>query len=634
MNEFAERHGTRLLLALGALILAAVPFVSTGPFSIDEVIYALGAKTLATTGHLGIANGYDMFHAEALRLWLLSAGPDGLVPQYPVGSALAGAPLYAVFGIRGLIGLNAAGIVGTLFVTRALARKLYSDEGTSLLAPILLLFGTYTLEYAYGIWPHGVTVFCTVTALWLALRALDATGRAGALDAFASGLSVGIGFLFRLDSILILPVIGASVILLGRRPKLTLAWGLAGMLPGLAVASAANIVKFGSPNPLSYGPTQGGDTNVAKYIGLGTALVIALLLLIILRRFHKTIMRHHLTLAALAAAAVALTFFVVPSFRHWIEEIARGFYVLVLDIRPVHDPRLGVVRAPDGTVSFWGLYKKALGQSLPWLGILVALGARRHSKCEWRAHIILLAAAILWMLPFLPTEWHGGLGSNMRYFLPVLPMLSVLAARLWFGVLDGTSLKAREIRGWVLIGAALVLSWSYALPSGLGGAEQILTSYGLVGMTVLAATTYLPQSWRTAALARVLGQRGFLIAVGMSVVLGPVLDLALSQSRRAMAARSERQVLALPTPSIVFAPPEITADLIGRPGYLAAVPDQITDRVNAKLVVRALENGYRVFVARWLVADLLASHSGLRAATPENQTTSLPVTEIVLAAGR
>ncbi|MFC2966793.1 hypothetical protein [Acidimangrovimonas pyrenivorans] len=637
MTAFAERHGTALLLVLSTCILAAVPLVSGGLFNIDEVIYLLGAKTLAASGHLGIANGYPSYGSEALKLWLLSAGADGLVPQYPVGTALAGAPLYAAFGSHGLIVLNAAAMAGTLFVTRGLARTLYGDEGSALLAPLLLVFGSFALEYAFGIWPHGVSTFCVAAALLLALRSLDAEGRAGIARAMGSGLLVGLGFLFRLDTVLVLPLIAACVVLLARRPVATLAAGVAGMLPGLAVAAWANMVKFGTPNPLSYGQPQGGGTSSSSYVGLGVALAMAGLLLVALRLFRRSLLRRRVALAVLAAVALVLVLalLLAPGVRQALERLAQGFYVLVLDIRPIHDSRPGVVHAADGTVGFWGLYKKALGQSLPWLGLLPALFARRWGLDAWRGHAILLGGALLWMLPFLPTEWHGGLGSNMRYFLPILPLLAVLVARIWTGVLEPGGLAARERWLWPLIGAALVVAWSRVLPSGLGGAEQILPGYALAGMAFLAALTCLPRSLGLATLALGLARRGALVTVGMALALGPLLDLGAAQSRRIAIAREATQMLNLPAPALVIAPPEIMAPLIGRPGYLAAVPDRLSDEVDAGLVNRALDDGYKVFVANWLVPGLLASDRSVRVAAAGAGAggTSRPVTEIVRAGG-
>lgn len=629
MTGFAARRGTVLLLILAALVMAVVPLVSIGFFTIDEVIYAIGARTLAETGHLGIDNGFGTFHDQALKLWFLRAGPDGLVPQYPVGSALAGAPLYAAFGLRGLIALNAAAIAATLFVTRALARRLYADEATALIAPLLLLFGSFAPEYAYGIWPHGVSVFCTVTALWLALRATDAAGPSAAGWAFLSGLSVGVGFLFRLDSVLILPVVAASAILFARRPVLTVVSGLAGLAPAVAVAAVFNRAKFGSLNPLSYGRTAGGDTDLSKYAYLVAGLAGIMVVMIALRLFRRGLLRRPAVSAAIALSALGLALALLPQLRHLAETMARGFQVLVLDIRPVQDARAGVVHAADGTVSFWGFYKKALGESLPWLGILPAIAARPWRAAEWRGHAILLAAALFWMLPFLPSQWHGGLGSNMRYFLPVVPLLSVLAARLWTGMLESVRGPGAEVVLWLPAGAALVVGWIVARPSGLGGAEQILPVYAFAAMAGLAALSNLPPRGRAGRVARALAWRGFLVAAGMAFLLGPVLDVSKSQLHRAETAGSAQQIAALPGPALVIAPPEMAFDLLGRPGYLVAVPDRITDRVDPGFVKRVLASGRRVFVARWLAAGLL-DNQGLAAGTAVGPASS-PVIEIVRA---
>ena len=45
-----------------------------------------------------------------------------------------------------------------------------------------------------------------------------------------------------------------------------------------------------------------------------------------------------------------------------------------------------------------------------------------------RSVALVLVVAGLWALPFALRAWHGGLGSNMRYLLPLLPGLCALAA--------------------------------------------------------------------------------------------------------------------------------------------------------------------------------------------------------------
>jgi hypothetical protein len=92
------------VLALAAACVAAF-VVSDGFLLVDEVVYFLGAQALATTGGFAIPNGFSDFASPDLRILLLSEGPGGLVPQYPAGTALAGAVLIPVFGQSALIAM-------------------------------------------------------------------------------------------------------------------------------------------------------------------------------------------------------------------------------------------------------------------------------------------------------------------------------------------------------------------------------------------------------------------------------------------------------------------------------------------------------------------------------------------------
>ena len=163
----------RLLIILSVAILIGAFFVSDGLFTLDELIYLAGAQAMAD-GQIAIANGYEQYGSDALRMWLLVEGPHGLVPQYPPGPSLLGALFVETLGARGFIIANAVGVSATLFLILALGRRLYPSTSVGFVAGLLFLFGSFTLEYAYGVWPHGIALaFVTATVL-LTVYALDA----------------------------------------------------------------------------------------------------------------------------------------------------------------------------------------------------------------------------------------------------------------------------------------------------------------------------------------------------------------------------------------------------------------------------------------------------------------------------
>ena len=93
---------------LGVAMVAASFFVSTGYLLIDEVIYMLSADTFRDTGRLVIDNGYARYGSEDLTWFgLLSIGPHGLAPQYPVGSAIIGGFFVGLFDEHGFFVMNA-----------------------------------------------------------------------------------------------------------------------------------------------------------------------------------------------------------------------------------------------------------------------------------------------------------------------------------------------------------------------------------------------------------------------------------------------------------------------------------------------------------------------------------------------
>ena len=121
------------------------------------------------------------------------------------------------------------------------------------------------------------------------------------------------------------------------------------------------------------------------------------------------------------------------------------------------NPRLHWEGVPDGTRSFWGLSKKALGQSLPWLGLLALLLRPQLWQGRSRSFTCALIFTALFMLPFLIRSWHGGMSSNMRYFLPALPVLSILAATLIHDLLDRDEARAANLIPAILLGSCYVV---------------------------------------------------------------------------------------------------------------------------------------------------------------------------------
>ncbi|MBT8474404.1 MAG: hypothetical protein KJO78_02930, partial [Alphaproteobacteria bacterium] len=492
MTQFADRFGTPLLAALALMLVAAAFVVSDGYLLVDEFVYVLTAKAFGSGTPFFLENGTDRFSSPDLVFFNLVAGPNGLVSQYPVGTDIVAGPPVAMLGARGLIVVNALAAGATLFLTRAIAFRLYRDRGVALGAALILGLCSFLADYALAIWPHALGLFFCAAAILAALRALDAGAGADMGFAALAGLMAGAAALVRMDSILILPVLGAVLIVYAARPvRLALA-GAVGLAPALALGSYANHLKFDTWNPISYGASNGGGIDLATHTGPIIALAAGLAVLAGLRQLTWRPEWRWPVVIGIAVTG-ALLWALVPQVQSAAARYAFGFDTLIMDVRDVPDGRGGIIDRPDGTVSFWGLPKKALGQSLPWIAFLAVVFLRPWGERR-RAHLFCLAALGIWTLPFIMIAWHGGPGSSTRYFLGLLPILSTLGA---LALADLLALANRGVRPLVLgfgLGATLVLVWPLAGPGGYFGAHQVLPTYLLIaGFAVALIISVFPR---------------------------------------------------------------------------------------------------------------------------------------------
>jgi hypothetical protein len=571
-----------------AIVLAAAFMVSPGFFSIDEAIYYLGARTIAEGGSLGLDNGYHQFHSESLRLRFLVDGPQGLTPQYPVGSALLAAPLLPFLGGRAFILLNAVAAVLMLFTVRNICLSQYKSETIWRIAVGLLVAGTFWLEYAVGVWPHMLSAYFAVQAYWFALRHLDSDGK-NYRDAILSGLFAGAGTLFRLDAALAMPAIGLIMVMFAPRfVRSSFCFG-AGVLPSLALASWFNYLKFGTPNPFSYGQS-GGNTDLTAYGPIFAALCVGFGALILWRKAGWKINRKA-AIASLVILGGALL--VIPATNAWLLRFWNGFLTLVVDIRGIDDPRIGIKEGPGGTLLFWTLVKKSLGQSIPWIGLTAMLLTSQVQNGERRFIATLLIFMATMTMPFILLSWHGGGGSNMRYFLPLLPALCILCARLltdlWSSVPNAISFAVAGV--WAAI--ALGLAWTFLHPSGYAGVQQILSAYVLLATALAAIVAGISWRYQQAGrkLAIALFGSGFIISMTSAIA-----DFQITAKRRAMSHGISETVGSLPAKSLVITFPEWAALRMPGNGSIVASRDPETQRVDPQLIFDALHAGYRVFM--------------------------------------
>lgn len=599
-----------LYLTIASLAIIAGAFiVSDGLYTIDELIYFIAADAFAQNGGYTISNGYEQYGSSDLQMWFLVNGPNGLVPQYPPGNAILGAPITAFLGSRGLVLLNAIAAAGTLALTYRLGWRMHGDHLIAAGATGLLLVGTFFLEYAYGIWPHMVHTVFVLGAVTFAYEASDPEAERPFLAAICSGILIGYSMLMRSDGILILPGIGTLVLLYARRPILVMLGGLIGLLPAVGFMALANFQKFGSFNPLSYGGTgTGGGADLTSHFAAIVAIVAFFALIALVRTGAlNRISRAQAISALFAMLAIGLA---VAQSRGLILKYASGFETLVLDMSTSKDARPGVVDGPNGTRSFWGAPKKALAQSLPWMAVFALLVVRPWPK-NGRAHNTVVFAVLFWTLPFILLSWHGGFSNNMRYFLPVVPLLAISAAALWNDATKGIEARFRLLILGVISGYALVQVWIMTNSTGILGAHQILPQFVIVILLLLALVVG-SNAWNGETARRSL--HGVLaMTVGMAFAYGPLHDLPASQNTRTTIKNASTSVSKIEGPALFYGGSVEFVSAFEHPDRIVGIANRTSGQLDADLIANALEDGYRVYMRRPEGYRLLAMDDRFRA---------------------
>lgn len=550
---------TVLLLAVPGLLIHALLLAVPAPVSIDEFLYLGMADAMAGRGSFALLNGAG-YPSDNLTFFLTSVHPGGIMPQYPGGWAFVAAPFHAIGGIRGLLVLNALATIATLWLIRFIGRELTGDARVGTAAALIYLFATFAIDYSAAIWPHALTLACVSAAMAGAAAGWRRDRPAAFLIA---GLALGLAVNFRVDAVLLVPPVALWLMGVAGRPWASLGAFALGLVPGYALATVVNWLKFGVAFPLSYGRLEG--THLASYaevfplLALGALFALSLGLPAIRARVLHP--RGLLALAGLALAAIL----VVEPLRSMAWRIGHGFVLLVVDIQLLADPAVhpGVERMEDGTLRIYGLMKKALLQSLPWAAALILLlpDLRRSQGRAALALCLLIAAAVI--APFALKDWFGGMANNMRYFLSLLPALAIMGAlllrRLW----------AEPGRGAVpaALAFALPLVAGAGLAAATGDAPGFALHYTvpnvLVAATALGALALLALGTRPAIVSAVRG----LVAAGLAWAFFSawVLDQVAHQSVRQNYAVMAQGIRALPADMLIYARPEFLFERVNDP---------------------------------------------------------------------
>lgn len=587
MTTFPNRIGYQLIFVVALALLLMGYSAPNGLYNIDEAIYLIGAEALHQSGGFGVENGYDTFGSDDLKLWILISGPNGLVPQYPVGSAVAAAPLIGMLGQKSLVLINILAGIGTLFTTYALAFRLFKSTEVANLTLFLFVFCTFWTEFAVAIWPHSVSIFSVTLATVLFLETLDRVESAWR-PAVWSGLVTGLGLFFRLEGALLLPAFAGVAILYAKKPVQVLVGGAAGLLPIMALMAYTNWLRFESLNPLSYG-SSGGGTDATNHLGAGIVMLAAICVLMVMRQFGTKAIQRRYVLSVLAVLGLAIA--LLHPFIPFLQKLLTGIHAIFLDAKVIVDARPGAtVKLPDGTMAFWGQPKKALVQSLPWLGALLALLGLRWGHNQ-RSIVIVLIFISIWSMPFLLKSWHGGAGSNMRYLMPVVPIATALLS--WILCELSKRLNKRNLFALPVtaaLGFTASLFWALSKPEQIYAFNQITTTqvfYAVAAFSVLAG--FFQQRYLTLTTLHLIAA-----SLGLSSYLA-FQDYTLAQTRRADNAAVSQNISTIPGPAVFYGPPAAFYSAFADSDRLVALASKGPNELDMGFINEACRKGYRVF---------------------------------------
>jgi hypothetical protein len=416
------------LLIFHVIISAFV--TQPGYLSADAGTYHLMLDSRARGDEFNIQTGYSEYPHPSLRIGQLFPKDSTLVSQYPEFYTFAALPFYPFLGFRSFFFLNATAFVFACFLTGKLALLLFSSKHLEQAAMLLYAMGTFAWSWSQTSYPHIFASLPALLATLLVARIVFTPlwNEQSLMCALLAGFAAGFGLGVRLENIFTIPALVLVLLLWAQHPKVGLSGFIGGMTPPLAILMWINWIKFGSPNPLSYGD---GDhcvrtSGIVAYLPIAIYGVLAFVALLLL--FRKRGAHPWQTLLLMASIFVAGLFWLsVP--HNWAHTTLEGFVQLVLDLRwrPLEALAPMMSRSPHGAVVFIGNVKKSLLQSLPYVVLtLVSLVPITLQRGPWKKLVFLWLVVAGTILIFSYMAWDGNLSLNMRYFVGILPFLSIL----------------------------------------------------------------------------------------------------------------------------------------------------------------------------------------------------------------
>ncbi|MGE0704133.1 MAG: hypothetical protein AB7P22_09390, partial [Vicinamibacterales bacterium] len=506
------RHLLILLLAMGVVLTATVV---PGVFTTDDNNYLVNVLALRQ-GRITIAQSEGLTPSREL-LFFDPAAWSRAVDTTPVASTAP--PLYApialpfaLFGWRGLVVLNTLAYLAAVAMVFAYAARYSSDPLTPWFAAAAVGLGGYLIEYAQGVWPHGLSIALCTAGILYAGRAIEDERPSYAV---ASGLLLAVATGVRYQNAALLAATGAGLLFLARnRLKAAAAFMLAAF-PPIAVVSVVNHLRLDSWNPISKGP---GYLSIAPQGRVGSVLDR---LVMFWARVVDFSIRPPQT---------------GPFSEAWV----------------TYDPTTGA-HLMMGVTS-----QKSLLQSAPW--VVVALIAFVLAWSPWssldasqRRQLRLLSLpffALIGTFAVAGVDRSEGLAFNQRYLLELLPLAAIAFA--WS--LDKRRLSLRSFQIGAVIGGMLVLIIILGTPIGGGPgvplwvARQLAIFEVPLVLAAIVGTAWLLDRFGYKARLPLAAAAGACLAWGLMLHLSH--DLVTSRWRRGLnLARTETLAEVLPNRS-------------------------------------------------------------------------------------
>ena len=523
MSAIGPQRGATLVVAGILALLAATLAVTAipGTFIIDDAnhiaaVFPLGHGQFGMPGTESLPPSPELLYFEPAPFGRARAVVRVVASVPPLYGLLA-LP-FSAFGVRGLQWLNILGTTWAAWLVWLYARHHAARRATPWVALALILLGGYVLEYAAGIWAHGLSLGLCTTAYWHAARARE-TGKLE--PALLAGLVAGLAMGVRYQNAGLGLLVGATLVLFGRnRLRQGLAYSLGAALP-LALSAWLNHVRQGSWNPISKGegyldPTAGSAESSRLFEAL------------------------HATWARLVDAAAH------PPFAPGVSQL-----------------NLIMPKDPDtGAFIVLGVVRKALLQSAPWFALVfVAMllvwlpqsGPEPRSRREIRVASLIMAGMIAAFATFGFRRTEGW-AFNQRYLLELLPLGALCAA--W--TLEQQALRWRSLALGMVAGLAAAGLTLWAAPSPQVSRHLVLALPVLLAavLAVAALGAQLGRLWprgapRLGRAVPVLTAMGF----GWAALIHLGDDVRASRERRARNEARAAEVGAVlpPAPVAVFA---------------------------------------------------------------------------------